>query len=317
MRLLRAELAKLRRPLVVWVALVMMGSAGLVAWGGIDSAAGAYRSGIRTGGGPPGPSCAELRAEGEECRRRQEAVRAALRAATQEQASAAGAARIFQHPIGMGRLAAGMTASLPGVIALLLLAAGHIGGEWSGRTLTSVLAQERRRWRVVAAKLASLWLLGVGLLLTTWLGLIPLAIGFRWGFELPGSPMSSTDAWAQAWPAAVRSLLVIAATAALGTLAGVVARGTLGAVLLGFAVVALSMIAASFHQLARVTLAYWVAGWMKFRQQSLFPDHLWNDSFPQGVPLPTVQAGLWGLTAVILLASGAALVTMARADVTV
>jgi hypothetical protein len=318
-RLLRAELAKLRRPLVVWVALVLLGSAGLLAWGGIDSAAGAYRLGLRGDGDPaasPGPSCGQLRAEGEECRRRQEAVRAALRSAAREQVSTAGAARILQHPVGIGRLAAGVTASLPGVVALLLLAAGHVGGEWSGRTLTSVLTQERRRWRVLMAKLASLWLLGVGLLAATWLGLVPLAIAFRWGFELPGPPMSGADAWAQAWPAALRSLLVIAAVSALGTLAGVAARGQLGALLLGFAVVALSMVAAGLPRLARGTLAYWIAGWMRFRPQSVFPDHLWNDGFPEGVPPPSVQAGLWGLLAVVLLAGGAALVSMARADVT-
>ena len=46
-------------------------------------------------------------------------------------------------------------ASLPGALALALLAGAHIGGEWSGRTMKNLLAQQGRRWRVLAAKLGA------------------------------------------------------------------------------------------------------------------------------------------------------------------
>ena len=63
-------------------------------------------------------------------------------------------------PVAAGVEAAGLMASLPGALALALLAGAHIGGEWSGRTMKNLLTQQGQRWRVLAAKLVSLWLAG-------------------------------------------------------------------------------------------------------------------------------------------------------------
>lgn len=77
------------------------------------------------------------------------------------QANAEGAQVAAQlNPLAAGAEAAGLMASLPGALALALLAGAHIGGEWSGRTMKNLLTQEGRRWRVLAAKLVSLWLAG-------------------------------------------------------------------------------------------------------------------------------------------------------------
>jgi len=74
-------------------------------------------------------------------------------------------------PLAAGAEAAGLMASLPGALALALLAGGHVGGEWSQRTLKNLLTQHGRRWQVLAAKLASLWLAGVGLVAACWAAL--------------------------------------------------------------------------------------------------------------------------------------------------
>jgi hypothetical protein len=54
---------------------------------------------------------------------------------------------------------------------LEVLAGGHVGGEWSGRTLKNLLTQCGHRGRLLAAKLGSLWLAGVGLVGVCWAAL--------------------------------------------------------------------------------------------------------------------------------------------------
>jgi hypothetical protein len=144
-RLLRAELRKLRRPLVVWTALALLGFCCLLAWGGASSAAAELQQGQSVGfpstcteiGVPAGPECerqlAEIRAE---AARFQEEARQELREV-----------KALQHPVGVGRLVAGLLASAPGAVAIFLLAAGHVGQEWSGHTIKTVLTQDGRRWR--------------------------------------------------------------------------------------------------------------------------------------------------------------------------
>ena len=47
-------------------------------------------------------------------------------------------------PVAAGAEPAGLMASLPGALAIALLAGGHIGGEWSGRTMKNLLTQHRQ-----------------------------------------------------------------------------------------------------------------------------------------------------------------------------
>jgi ABC-type transport system involved in multi-copper enzyme maturation permease subunit len=165
-------------------------------------------------------------------------------------------ARALQHPVGVGVLAAGMLASFPGAVALLLLAAGHLGNEWSGRTLKSVLTQEGRRWRVLTAKLTSLWLAGIGLLLAVWAGLALLTVWFR-TYDLRGPRLTMAAAWDLALPQLARALLVLASFVVLGVLAAVVVRNTLGTFFLAFAFLVASMILAGFTAATRATIAWW------------------------------------------------------------
>src|SRR5204862_7274841 len=117
------------------------------------------------------------------------------------------------------------------------LAAGHVGNEWGGKTIKQVFVQEGRRWRVLLARLVSLWLLGVVLLVVLWAALAMLAPVFASAYHLGVPGVSWSAALGLSLHVGWRSLLVLAAFAALGVLSAVVTRNTLGAFFLAFAFV--------------------------------------------------------------------------------
>jgi hypothetical protein len=319
MRLLQAELGKLRRPLLWWVAVALVGFLALTAWGQVHDAATQYRfSQQQPDQGVIGqPSCAELGLpEGQQCQAAKQQQLAEMRQSMQAfLAQSALQGRRMQHPLAIGTLVAGMLASVPGALVLLLLAAGHVGNEWSGHTIKQVLTQEGRRWRVLAAKLASLWLVAAGLLLLAWAALALLSFVFR-AYQVGGSALSTQAAWKLAGPLAGRSLLVLAAFVVVGVLASLVTRNALSGLALGVAFVLGSLVLGNYAVMTRGTLSYWVAGWMGFRVEMTGPpQYVWAGSFPQQVPHPSQQAGLYGLAGLLVVGVTLALVRMVRSDV--
>jgi hypothetical protein len=162
-RLVVAELGKLVRPLSFGVA----GAAAVFCV--LLAAGGAHNAEINAQGAPGRvPTCATLQAPaGPSCARAQAAARARLRQIGAGPSQVAGQLT----PAAAGAEAAGLLASLPGTLAMALLAGAHVGGEWSGRTMKSLLTQHGRRWQVLAAKLVSLWLAGAGLMAVCWAAL--------------------------------------------------------------------------------------------------------------------------------------------------
>jgi ABC-type transport system involved in multi-copper enzyme maturation permease subunit len=318
MRLLRAELRKLRRPLTLWTAVTVVVLTGLFAWGGQKDAAhgvavaqqnDAFVPTCRDFGLSPGPECDRQIAR---------QLKQDLGYQREYRAHVAGPARqaaALRSPYGAGRFAAGMMASLLGAIALLLLAGGHVGQEWTGKTIKQVLTLEGRRWRVLAAKFASLVLMGVGLLLLTWLVLALLAPLFDAAYPLHAGA-SAGRALTDSLESSARAVLVIGAFAALGTLSAVITRSTLGGFFLGFAFVLASFILAGFKAVARLTLAYWVTGWMHFRTEGTVLTHVWRDGF-YPVADPTLSAGLIGLAAFVGACIAIAWLRFERSDVKV
>jgi ABC-type transport system involved in multi-copper enzyme maturation permease subunit len=323
MRLLQAELLKLRRPLLLWAAVALVGFVALTAWGQVRDAATQYQFSQQQQGqsAPIGqPSCTDLGLpEGQQCEAAKQQQLAEMRQEMEAFfARSALQGRRVQHPLAIGALAAGMLASVPGALVLLLLSAAHVGNEWSGHTIKQVLTQEGRRWRVLAAKLASLWLVAAGLLPLTWAALALLTFAFR-SYKVGGSAMSAQAAWKLAGPLAGRSLLVLAAFVVVGVLASLVTRNTLGGLFLGVAFVIGSLVVGNYAFMTRGTLSYWVAGWMGFRVDALPSDpvpYLWVGSFPEKVPYPSHQAGLYGLAGLLVVGVTLALLRMARSDVT-
>src|SRR5215470_4459413 len=272
MRLIRAELRKLGRPLTWGVAGAAAVFCVLLATGGAHNAALEARV-------PVGhiPTCAELGIPaGPRCVRARALERARLNQAMAEPARVA--AQL--NPLAAGAEAAGLMASLPGALALALLAGAHAGGEWSGRTMKNLLTQQGRRWRVLAAKLVSLWLAGAGLIAVCWLAL--------------------------------------AAFAAIGLLAAVATRGTIGTTAATAVAIIAMLIAASLPGTGRWTPATWVQEWMGFPagQASItsLPTNFWSRFISAGAT-PGQLTGLLGLAGLLAVCCTAAAVLFRRQDI--
>ena len=302
MRLLHAELIKLARPLTWGVAAAAALFCVLLAVGGAHNAA-------LEGGAPAGhiPSCAELGIPaGPRCARAE-----ALERARVNQASAPPAQVAAQlNPLAAGAEAAGLMASLPGALALLVGA--HLGGEWSGRTMKNLLAQQGRRWRVLAAKLVSLWLAGIGLIAVCWVALAAAGPVLVRVDHLPATHEPAAHALSLAGSQAARGLLVLAAFAGIGLLAAVATRGTIGTTAATAGAVIAMLIATSLPALGRWTPATWVQAWMGFPagQASVtsLPTNFWSRFISAG-GAPGHVAGLVGVAGLlaVCLAAAAAL----------
>jgi ABC-type transport system involved in multi-copper enzyme maturation permease subunit len=310
-RLLRAEVSKLSRPLSWGVA----GSAALfcvlLAIGGTANATSDAKS--RMG---PVPSCAELRVPvGPACARTRAVERSRIRQID------AGPARVAAqlNPVAAGAEAAGLMASLPGALALALLAGGHIGAEWSGRTMKNLLTQHGRRWQVLGAKLVSLWLAGIGLIAACWAALAVAGPVVSRLNHLPDPHESLHSALTLAGSQVARSLLVLAAFAAIGLLAAVVTRNTIGTMATTAGVFVVMLVAASLPGLGRWTPATWVQGWMGFpaglASITSLPTNFWSRFINGGGSPPSHLLGLAGLAALLVACTGVAARIFSRADV--
>jgi hypothetical protein len=122
MRLLRAELRKLNRPLLWGVTFASALFCVLLAVGGAHNARQAVN-----GAADQVPSCATIGVPaGPACTTVQAAQRARIAQGRAEQAAAVAHTAAQLHPAAAGAEAAGLMASLPG--ALALPASGHVGG---------------------------------------------------------------------------------------------------------------------------------------------------------------------------------------------
>lgn len=316
LRLLRAEVRKLVRPLVGGVLLGVVGLVVLIASMSHERTATQYeiaREAVELGtradnfrcesfGLTPGARCDRARAQ---LLRDQ---RLFLRQTTDE---AQPVAVTQKHPLGAAGLAAGLVGSLLGAFAVLLIAAAHVAGEWSGGTVKSFFATDGRRGRFVVAKALSVWLAAVVLLLAAWVGLIVFDLVSVRTFELPSS-FPGSQPWDYGLPRLGRVLVVLAAFAVIGTLAGVLARSTLAAFLVGSAFIVFSYAAAGLESVVRGTLGYWVGAWMGFKREPFLIDHVWPDTFSGVVRSET--DGLVGLVTVVILGSAISLVWMRARD---
>ena len=223
-------------------------------------------------------------------------------------------------PAQAGAESAGLMASLPGALALALLAGGHVGGEWSGRTVKNLLTQCGHRWRVLAAKLASLWLAGVGLMAVCWAALAVTGPLLARLSQLPAPDATVGRELGLALSQCGRALLVLAAFAAIGVLAAVLTRSTIGTTATAAGAVIAMLVLASLPGVARWTPATWVQGWMGFPagQASItaLPTNFWSRFIEAGGGAPGQWSGLAGLVGLLLAAVLLAGQAFHRADVT-
>jgi ABC-2 family transporter protein len=209
-------------------------------------------------------------------------------------------------------------ASLPGALLILLLAAGHVANEWNGRTMKTLLTQEGRRWRVLAAKAASLWIAAVAIVAVDWIALALLSPILRAAYPLGYDGLSWSASWSAVAADAARAPLVIAVFAALGVAAAVVVRNAIAAFAIASGILLASITSAgNLAAVAPWTLAWWVSGWMRFRSHGYVIYHLWVDAFPGHASHPGFVSGLIGVAGGIAVLAAVAVGVFRRVNIRV
>lgn len=218
-------------------------------------------------------------------------------------------ARATQSPLGAGGLAAGLMSSALGIFALLILAGFHVAGEWSRNSIKEVLVQNSRRAQLVVAKLVSLWIAGLWLLVASWVAFV------LWGLVsqhvYPIAVASSPEAVGWSLALLSRAPLVILAVAALGVLAGVLVRSPIGALSASaLTVVGAALVGGSVQVLTKYSPAVWIADWMGFESRQYVVYFLWLRKVRQ---VNELWMGL-ALACLTLVVTAAAVVLMKRRD---
>ena len=259
--LLKAEFRKLVRPLVCGTALATVAFCLLITWGAANNASGAVAS-------PRIPDvCA--RAATPQCTQVIAHARAAARAA-------AAATSQLAQPGQIGHVAAGMLASLPGLLLIAMIAGGHWGGEWGSRTIRQLLSREGRRGRVLAAKWLSIWAAGVVTLLACWLVLAVTAPVIAAAAGLPAPHAALWTGLASSVSAAGRALVVLGLFAAVGTAAGTIGRGQLATTAITAGSMLLALLVAGIASIGRISPASFVQAWMGFGPAGYLPTNFWS-----------------------------------------
>jgi ABC-type transport system involved in multi-copper enzyme maturation permease subunit len=298
--LLAAEFRKLARPLMWGTGLAITGFCVLITWGGVNNARGGLAS-------PRIPDvCA--RAATVQCR-------AVIAHAHATALAAAKATSLLAQPGEVGHVAAGMLASVPGVLLIALVAGGHWGGEWGAKTIRQLLARQGHRTWVLTAKWLTIWAAGLVTLGCCWLVLAVAGPVIAAVAGLPGAHVSLWAGLGSSAAAVGRAAVVLALFAAVGTAAGAIARGQLATTAITAGSLLLALLVAGIASIGRYSPASFVQAWMSFDAGGYLPTNFWSRFVGSGPRLGEL-AGLAGI-----IASGAVAAVIARwrfaADVTV
>jgi ABC-type transport system involved in multi-copper enzyme maturation permease subunit len=288
--LLAAELRKLVRPLVWGTALAIVAFCLLITWGAANNAAAGLTS-------PRIPNICDHAATAQ-CRLVVAHAHATARAA------AAATAQLAQ-PGEVGHVAAGMLASLPGLLLIAMIAGGHWGGEWGSRTIRQLLCREGRRGRVLAAKWLSTWIAGTLTLLACFLVLACAAPVIAAAAGLPAAHAGLWAGLSSSLSAAGRAVVVLGLFAAIGTAAGTVGRGQLATTALTAGPMLLALLVAGIAGLGRLSPASFVQAWMAFGPAGYLPTNFWSRFAGAGAGLGEL-AGLAGILVTVAVAAGIA-----------
>jgi ABC-type transport system involved in multi-copper enzyme maturation permease subunit len=288
MWLLAAELRKLIRPLVWGTALAIVAFCLLIAWGATHNA----RAGLAS---PKIPNICET-TRTEQCRQLIE------RAHERAQADAAATYQLTR-PGQIGKVAAGMLASLPGLLLIAMVAGGHWGGEWGAKTIRQLLCREGRRYRILLAKFLSIWLAGAATLIVCYLILAIAAPLFAASAGLPSAHVSLWAGLGSSLADGGRALVVLGLFAAIGTAAGTIGRGQLATTALTAGTMLLALLFAGITSLGQLSPASFVQAWMRFGPVGYLPTNFWSRFIANGASLSPL-AGLAGIavTAIITAA---------------
>lgn len=209
------------------------------------------------------------------------------------------------RPGAVGRVAAGMFASLPGVVLVALLAGGHWGGEWSDRTIRTLFVREGRRGRVLVAKWVALWVGSILCMLACWAVLGVAGPILTSTYNLPSPEVPLWYGLGASLVAVAHAMVVLALFVAIGVAAGTLARGQLATMAFsaGFMLIAL-LVARVGGSLAVWSPARFVQDWMRFNSYGYLPTNYWarfvrvsSGSEPIGLAGMAVYIGIAGIIA--------------------
>jgi ABC-type transport system involved in multi-copper enzyme maturation permease subunit len=297
--LLVAEIRKLVRPLVWGTALAIVTFCLLITWGAANNSRAAVAS----------PRIPDVCAQAGTAQCRQVTARAHADA----RAAAAATSQLAQ-PGEIGHVAAGMLASVPGLLLIAMIAGGHWGGEWGNRTIRQLLSRESRRGRVLAAKWLSIWAAGVATLLVCYLVLAVAAPVIAATASLPAAHSALWAGLGSSVWAAGRAIVVLGVFAAVGTAAGTIGRGQLATTAVTAGSMLLALLVAGIAGIGQLSPATFVQAWMGFGPAGYLPTNFWS-RFIGGEDHFSQLAGLLGI---LLTAAVAAAIARWRfaADVT-
>jgi ABC-type transport system involved in multi-copper enzyme maturation permease subunit len=225
------------------------------------------------------------------------------------------ATSLLAQPGEIGHVAAGMLASVPGLLLIALVAGGHWGGEWGSRTIRQLLSREGRRNRVLAAKWLTIWAAGVATLVCCWLLLAVAGPVIAGAAGLPGVHVPVWTGLGSSASAIGRAVIVLGLFAAVGTAAGAIARGQLATTAITAGSMLLTLLIAGIAGIGRLSPASFVQAWMSFDSAGYLPTNFWS-RFVSGGPQLSELAGLAGMVLTIAVAAVIARWRFA-ADVTV
>ena len=289
MRLLGAELRKLNRPLMWALVVFAVGFCVMLAIGAANNAQRDMGDVLKDGG---------------------------VLAAQNRLAAAAVADQL--SPGAAGAEAAGMMASMPGAFLAAMLAGGHIGGEWTGRTLKNVVGHNGHRVRVLAAKVVSTWLVLVAIVAVCWIALAASGTAICRAYGLPHATEAFSTGLAHSGSQFARALLVLGFFALLGLAAAVVTRGTVGTIAGSIGATVALLALGTLPSLGKWTPATWVEAWMGFtsgnRAMTTLPDNFWSRFTASGT-IPGHLFGLAGMAGTIVVLAMVTAQVFRRADV--
>ncbi|HET7016896.1 MAG TPA: hypothetical protein VFI65_23435 [Streptosporangiaceae bacterium] len=287
---LAAELRKLVRPLVWGTALAIAAFCLLITWGAAHNAAAGLAS-------PKIPSICDT-ARTEQCRQ-------VINHAHAQAQTAAAATYRLTRPGEIGHVAAGMLASLPGLLLIAMVAGGHWGGEWGSKTIRQLLCREGRRYRILLAKFISIWAASAGTLVVCYLILAVAAPLFAASAGLPSAHVSLWAGLGSALEDGARALVVLGLFAAIGTAAGTIGRGQLATTALTAGTMLLALLLAGITSLGQFSPASFVQAWMRFGPVGYLPTNFWSRFISNGPGLSQL-AGLAGIAATAIIAAAIA-----------
>lgn len=288
--LLAAESRKLLRPLVWGAVLATVAFLVLLTWAATNNA----RSGLASPRvpnvcvGSTTPACERV-----------------IQRADSDALAAARATRRLEQPGAVGQVAAGMLASLPGLLLIALVSGGHWGGEWGSRTIRSLLAHEGRRTRVLLAKWLTVWATGVAAMIACWVVFAVLAPVLAATSGLPPPGTSLWQGLGSSLSSAGHAVVVLGLFSMIGIAAGTIARGQLAATAVAAGSMLVALVVAGIGGIGAWSPASFVQAWMGFGPAVYLPTNFWSRFVASG-PHPGQLAAFAGIAATVAAAAGIA-----------